>query len=215
MARRRLRRLVTRGIQWVRVPVVAFVLVVAVAMMCSVWSPFRLILGAAGFAPMATEDVPKALHQRNAEITWAGETRGFGVSFYFFYVSTPGEEPSLMDPGFRQLFVARSGFPFRCLRWTDAPWNESYSASFWTRGIETRRWTAHSSTNRRIPLMPEPVGMVLNVLIVSAVIVLPRLAWRNAVVFRRKRKNLCVKCAYPLGDFAACPECGNPTGCEA
>ena len=70
-------------------------------------------------------------------------------------------------------------------------------------------------SSRRIPLMPEPVGMVLNVLIVSAALALPRATFLALVPYRRKRKGLCVNCAYPLGDFAICPECGNPTGREA
>ncbi|MCH8271594.1 MAG: zinc ribbon domain-containing protein [Planctomycetes bacterium] len=58
--------------------------------------------------------------------------------------------------------------------------------------------------------MPEPVGMVLNVLVVSAAIVLVRVAWLGAVVFRRRRKGLCVKCGYPIEASAPrCPECGS------
>ena len=75
--------------------------------------------------------------------------------------------------------------------------------------------TTSNYVPRRIPLMPEPVGMVLNLLIYSATIVLVRFAWRRAAVARRRRKNLCIVCAYPLDDFAVCPECGQPTGREA
>ena len=60
------------------------------------------------------------------------------------------------------------------------------------------------------------VGLVLNVLIYSAAIVLGRLAWRRAVVFRRRRKDLCVNCGYPIEPaVATCPECGNLTGGDA
>ena len=196
-------------LRWAIVPVVSFVLVVAVAMGCAVWSPFRVSLGTAGFAPMAIEDAPKALQRDDVEITWANETCGFGVSFYFYTVGTLGIEASQNDPEFRQVLVLQSGVPFKCLRWTNVTWPGTDDASVWVRGFETTRPSAPSSDNRRIPLMPEPVGMVLNVLIVSAAIVLPRMAWRRAVVARRRRKGLCLKCAYPIEpSVATCPECG-------
>ena len=61
----------------------------------------------------------------------------------------------------------------------------------------------------------DTTGLVLNILIVSFAIVRVRMGLRRGVVYRRKCKSLCVHCAYPVGDFPVCPECGKPTEREA
>ena len=223
MAQGRLRRLVTRWIQWVWVPIVAFFLVAAVAMGCAVWSPVHRdgrVYGPDGgrFEPAARQ-LPWALRQYGGPEQWAEGYAGFGFSFYAIIPDdwmphAIGWEENLRPRDY-PVTVGRAGFPFRCLRWTVHAARDHGRSSSATRGIQMRRELDVLFYSRRIPVMPEPVGMVLNVLIVSAALALPRATFLVLVPCRRKRRNLCVKCGYPLGDFAICPECGKPTGREA
>ena len=197
-------------VRWAWVPIVAFVLVVAVAMGCAVWSPVHLRGVWSGHDESQEMSVPSTLRRYDTEYSAGLGSTGFGVSFY--HISTdfmPGDVKPFRAPSY-SFSVCRTGFPFRCLRWVHGLRVPPSESSPWARGIETKRKTSGMKIIRRIPLMPEPVGMVLNVLIVSAAIVLPRMAWRSVVVFRRRTKGLCVKCAYPIEPSAPrCPECGS------
>ena len=198
-------------VRWVWVPIVAFVLVVAVAMVCAVWSPVHYRGTWSRHDEPKDVSVPLALRRYDTEYSFGVGSTGFGVTF--FYISTEFLRGDVMPytapPSYSFSFV-RAGFPFRCLRWVHGLRVPPSESSPWARGIETKRKTSGMKIIRRIPLMPEPVGMVLNVLIVSAAIVLPRMAWRSVVVFRRRTKGLCVKCAYPIEPSAPrCPECGS------
>ena len=222
MARRRLRRLVTRGIRWACVPIIAFVLVVAVAMGCAVWSPVQDDGEAYGptwemFEPEPSpgRQLPRALRQYGGSDMYGMRQGGFGFSIY---IIAPEGFPEYFHIEHRKQFavlVGRAGLPFRCLRWTFDLREGPVEPPLWVRGIETHQANGPPVNARRIPLMPEPIGMFLNILIVSTAIVLVRAGVRRAVVHRRRRENLCVNCAYPVGDFAVCPECGKPTESEA
>ena len=196
-------------------PITAFVLVVAVAMGCAVWSPIHEGSFQQNKSILRPFGMSRSLRQYN--ITGETETgvAGLGISFHVTVYKATAVRESQPDTAKFVTFIGRSGLPIRCMRWSipaDDGWIDS---SVFFRGVEVPSVMLPNSTARRIPLMPEPLGMVLNVLIVSAAIVLPRLAWRHVVASRRKRKSLCSNCAYPLGGFAFCPECGNPTGRKA
>ena len=201
MAQGRLRRLVTRRrVKWVGVPIAASVLVVAVAMVCAVWSPVQEDGPMYGptwelFDPAPTpgRQLPRALRQYAGPDMTGTLMTGFGFSFYIIFPSGLGFDLDINDPQDLPVVVGRAGFPFRCLRWTFDLRDGPVEPPLWVRGIEARQATQAFPFRRYIPLMPEPVGMVLNILIVSAVIVLMRAGVRGAVVFRRKRKGLCVK----------------------
>ena len=197
-------------------PIVASVLVVVVAMGCAVWSPLNeQMFDVSGIGDYSMGPAPTALSQFGDDI-WVMELGGFGCTLYSLVTEVHFDEAGedVMDgPAFE---VGRGGFPFRCLRWTVPFEADSTSTAFsnWIQGIRVTQ-PASSRWTRRIPLMPEPVGMVLNILIVSFAIVLVRMGLRRGVVYRRKCKSLCVHCAYPVGDFPVCPECGKPTEREA
>ena len=195
-------------LRWVWVPVVAFVVVVAVAMACAVWSPiYRWGVSFDSFDNRYFS-IPGIMRKYGDDGLGGIETKGWGTSYYIINYRAVVTEGDKQEIDGVTMHLGRYGFPFRCMRWRCSPYHEMGDFSPFIIGIETSRPSAMYNRGRRIPLMPEPVGMVLNVLIYSAAIVLCRLAWRRAVVVRRRTKGLCVKCAYPTGDFAVCPECG-------
>ena len=197
-------------VRWVWVPIVAFVLVVAVAMACAVWSPIADGFSDFGYQSFDGAEVPRSLRRYYGEYTSGLKRAGPGLSFFHISTQKPAVDSSGAITNSIDFRVGRSGAPFKCLRWTVEDHGSIHHSATWARGIETKRTYSPIRFPRRIPLMPEPVGMVLNVLIVSAVIVLVRLAWQGAVVFRRRRKGLCVKCAYPIeASVPRCPECGS------
>ena len=211
-------RLITRRrLKWACVPILAFVLVVAVAMACAVWSPVRddgepygPVQEMFESEPSPGRQLPRALRQYGGPDLYGTVMTGFGFSFYIIFPSGLGFDLDINDPKDAPVAVGRAGFPFPCLRWTFDLRDRPVETSPWVRGIEARQATQALPFPRYIPVMPEPVGMVLNVLIVSAAIVLVRLAWRGAVVLRRRRKGLCVKCGYPIeASVPRCPECGS------
>lgn len=208
MAQGRIRRLATQFFAWAWIPVVAFVLVVAVAMGCAVWSPL-------GSKSTTLWPIPETLPSYAGQRSAAVKTNGFGISIYYIETDPGSGAFGVSRPRPPRLAVGRAGFPLRCMRWTIPYQLGSHEPTSWEHGVSTEHASGPFMTKRRIPLMPEPVGMTLNVLIVSASIVLVCRPWRGAVVARRRRKNLCIMCAYPVGDLAICPECGKPTGRDA
>lgn len=210
----RLKRPTMRSIlRWTIVPVVSFVLVVAVAMACAVWSPLPDMYPYIRPQFYNEESVPEPRRRFDGAYidgagSWAFSTWGFSTTFCAVMAVPLADREMKSEVQIYTRDFAIAGFPFRCMRWSAGREREVPRSSVWISGIETRRTFWLGQATRRIPLRPEPVGMVLNVLIYSAAIVLPRYAWRRAVVLRRKRRNLCVKCGYPMGDFAVCPESG-------
>lgn len=204
-------RLITRRrLKWACVPFLAFVVVVAAAMGCAVWSPVRG--GSTIFGYMSTSDnkLPWALREYDSKNIAGYEWAGFGVSFHRILPARSQDAGGRAGTRPLDTNVGRAGFPFRCMRWTVAQWHGIPAPPLWAGGIELKPRPGRLPFSRRIPLMPEPVGMVLNVLIVSAAIVLVRVGLRRAIVYRRRRKGLCVKCGYPIEASAPrCPECGS------
>jgi hypothetical protein len=196
---------------WVWVPVVSFVLVVAVAMACAVWSPERVDNTFNPVGTFAQNGITRSLRGHNDNYQLGKETTGFGMSIVPILAHEEFPEAGKMFRRVRLVAVGRSGFPFLCMRWTNEDVLRAGELLTMRGGFETP-WSVGpnwSRLRRRIPLVPEPVGMALNVLIYSATIVMVRSAWRRAVVFRRRRRGLCVGCAYPIEpSVGACPECG-------
>jgi hypothetical protein len=213
--RLRIRQSVRASVRWVWVPVVAFVLVVTVAMACAVWSPLLKLGDRFDSFDNRYFEIPGIMRQYGSDGRGGVEVKGWGVSLYHInfraMVTILGKnttEDKRKVDGVK-IYVGRSGLPFRCMRWRYSLYRDMDDFSPFVIGIETTRPSSMYGRGRRIPLMPEPVGMVLNVLIFSAVIVLVHLAWRRVVVIRRRRKNLCVKCGYPIvPSVSTCPECG-------
>ncbi len=65
---------------------------------------------------------------------------------------------------------------------------------------------------RELPVVPLPLGFVVNTVLyggVALILLLAiRWAWRRVVGVRRARRGTCASCGYQVGDLVACPECG-------
>jgi hypothetical protein len=208
---RRLKRPTLRAVlRWAIVPVVSFVIVVALAMGAAVWSPLphysrQTYFGNSRFS---VKGVPWAIRRYNGPQTSGVQLSGFAITQYSIWDGDPTALTNFQG-SWASFMVYRTGFPFRCMRWTIDLRIGADRPSAWVGGIETAGTFGGLDENRRIPLMPQPVGMALNVLIVSAGMVLPGMVWRRAIEIRRRRRGLCVGCAYPIEpSISACPECG-------
>lgn len=86
------------------------------------------------------------------------------------------------------------------------------------RGFVIPSWVPHMRSRDILPLRPLWPGALYSVLscglLIFPMVCLVEYGWRHRhfrVDYRRKHGQ-CLKCKYPLGDFANCPECGNQTG---
>ena len=67
-----------------------------------------------------------------------------------------------------------------------------------------------------LPTRPVPTGFALNTLFYALPISLLWLAPGQFRRWHRRRKGLCIHCAYPVADPAKpCPECGKPVSSPA
>ena len=106
-------------------PVVSFVLVVAVAMACAVWSPlFGYGLPWANPAWDEVEyvldflpgpDLPRALRQYDGPDSDEWLSSGFGYSFYIIYPDGWGKHVDGPPRARPSVAVGRAGLPFRCV----------------------------------------------------------------------------------------------------
>ena len=116
------------------------------------------------------------------------------------------------------------GFPFRAmtivsgdgssgLPWDDAELKAGKVAA--DGGIDVPPWLPARFQDRKLPLRPMWPGFLYSTLMYGAfawvLLFMPGVMRKRL----RARRGLCLECAYPLGDFAICPECGKPTGREA
>ncbi len=65
------------------------------------------------------------------------------------------------------------------------------------------------------PLTPIPLGFAANTLFYAALLFALFLASRTLRRHLRRRRGLCLKCAYPIGTSPVCTECGTPISSAA
>ena len=229
MAQGRIRRLVTR--RGIRRAVLCLVLggVVTVA---AAWA--AVLLGGplpwaitSGTTQYGSDDInfefwdrsgyfSSRLNPRFASFNGSWAMRGTGPSGKVFYETRIVPRELSGDYQF--------GFPFRAmtivsgdgssgLPWDDPELNNACVAA--DGGIDVPPWLPARFQDRRLPLRPTWPGFLYSTLMYGAfawvLLFMPGVMRKRL----RARRGLCVECAYPLGDFPVCPECGKPTGRDA
>jgi hypothetical protein len=124
------------------------------------------------------------------------------------------------SPRTRESFTMSSGWPLRSVqvqmtregRWDAGheplliPWSKSGHAE---RTI-VARWLLSPPVGWHTSASMSVLRSALNGIVIFVAIMLSRTAWRNGVVWWRRRHGRCVKCCYPtIGRGGkTCPECG-------
>src|SRR5688572_25754871 len=91
-------------------------------------------------------------------------------------------------------YLQTSGWPIQAIAWKSSKWPHQTT------------WTRINSTGfDRGPLCP---GFAINTIFYAAILWLVFAAPFRVRRWRRIRRGLCVRCAYPVGTSAVCSECG-------
>jgi len=102
-----------------------------------------------------------------------------------------------------------TGWPLPCMQRIRAskgldlwPWERGLSVPMSLQRTNWDEWTS------RLPLMPIPAGFAINTSLYGTLswCGLTALAW--LIRKNRRRRQLCIACAYPIAGLATCPECG-------
>jgi len=121
------------------------------------------------------------------------------------------------DALIHSLNIYDAGVPYRALRriewFRDGPGTASEIAApwgIWQAGMEAptflRKWS--NVSDPRLPLLPIWPGFAINTIFYGAILWL-LFAFPFALRrWRRVRRGLCAKCAYPVGASDVCTECG-------
>jgi hypothetical protein len=110
------------------------------------------------------------------------------------------------------LVLYGTGWPRSCL-WCEYEVNLFGVRASHTYGgvvLSLRPWVYYGSVfeDRRLPLRPIWPGFAINTLFYAAILWLLFAAPGSVRRWRRIRRGLCVKCAYPVGTSEVCTECG-------
>jgi len=77
--------------------------------------------------------------------------------------------------------------------------------------ISAPRMTPFGTTSiRRLPLHPIPLGFIINSVFYGTFLWLPFMGFVVMKRRRRIKRGLCAQCGYDLTGVATCPECGSP-----
>lgn len=105
--------------------------------------------------------------------------------------------------------VISSGWPLRIAEYTEyepnMPRNLASEPAAWF------RYGLPISSNRRLPLRPHPLSLVINLAFWTGLTYAIAADVRAIRAHLRRRRGLCTACAYPLSGLGVCPECGEPT----
>ena len=217
--------------------VLGSVMTIASAWWCALYSRGRTrgleLSGGPFFEQYRPERWPALTRGWKHEGFGIAEHSGIGVVF-------GGDRPSPRRPDYSQdAFVIireyHSGFPWHSMHslWSGVTIKPELAMEFeeierdrpvfplLDRGMTPPAWIPDPHPARILPLTPVWPGALYSVLLYAA-LVWPLLwvvefTWRHRH-FRhdyRCKQGLCVHCAYPVGDFAVCPECGAGTGGDA
>lgn len=117
-------------------------------------------------------------------------------------------------PGYRShyMIAIQTGWPRLSMvawkrRWT----HPSRIDKAWSMGIEVfhRRPEPLYAGNLPIPLLPIPLGFMLNTLFYAAILFTLRAAHTMTRRALRVRRGRCPACGYDASDLPRCPECGH------
>jgi hypothetical protein len=156
-----------------------------------------------GFYP-AWSDMPRLLKERDADLDRDRRRQNQGMTVEGLAATTFMEDAA--------------GWPMRALR---SRWAmESQSApnapgwSFWHDSIALNAVGPAAAVGipldnqRALPLRPIPLGFVINMLFYAAIFWLVFGGPFDLRRHYRRRRNLCLHCAYPIGTSEVCTECG-------
>ena len=237
MAQGRLRRLVTR--RRVQQALVCLILgsamTIAVAWGCELfaprgWSRVQQVSGPY-FERYRPDDWPQL------DTLWLTEIVGITYRVAEAIVSirlssTPGEDGVSKDV-YYWISENQYGLPWRSMSfYSSEVWGDPQARAdpnfpvpqqpifpLLARGIDVPTWSRKWFGWPRLPLRPMWPGFLSSTLVygsfASLVLSVVSFLQKCHRLSRRKRRGLCVKCGYPVDDFAVCPECGTPTGRDA
>ncbi len=103
--------------------------------------------------------------------------------------------------------LVRAGWPLHAFqaRFVTEPRNKVPRRPIWERGGFALR---RGNGMVELPWMPLWPGFAVNTLLFGAIAAGAGLAVRNARRAHRRRRSLCIECAYPRGTSETCSECG-------
>ncbi len=174
---------------------------VAVAWGCVMWSPLhdasvsqrqRTMIETAFIDHFGLDEDTRPPHTAH---NW-----GRGVTVWFADRSRPIEHQDN-----KYLFLFEAGWPLRGVH--GRMWGAGSSHGL--RGVIRAPWTiSRKGSTRALPLIPIWPGFIANSLFYAVVLwlLIPGpFALRRLI---RRRRGLCPKCGYPMGEAAVCSECG-------
>lgn len=167
-----------------------------------------------GYLQQCDWPAPKSAAQRN-------DVRG-GATFLQISAGSfpiPQLELTQRDPIHVSLSMIQFGFPMRSMQWNShnvmcrQDLKEllkcANDAAGYRRGIDiSRMYRGGTFSHHRLPLTLLWPGFAINTLFYAIT------AWLLVVVpvrfrtYRRRRRGLCERCAYPIGTSPVCSECG-------
>lgn len=142
------------------------------------------------------------------------QSAGIGVGGHIAGSLTFGEGPRL-----REMFAVSVGWPARAMRSVAAcnlaDFLTSPYQSIWLEGYELPTYwpgpRLSSSSGASLPTHLLWPGFLINTLFYASLVSGFWLVSGAVKRWRRHAKQLCIHCAYPVGDTAKpCPECGKP-----
>lgn len=140
----------------------------------------------------------------------------YGID-YFDPNFAPWDPTTSDTPPFVSLTRFRFGYPFRSLYWDDLSTGASvnipavydYHLKMYKRaGVDRGIGVSFISPGRRLPIAPIWSGLIFNILFWTILWFVLTSMRRWVVVYRRKRRGVCLACGYAVEDLKQCPECG-------
>jgi hypothetical protein len=130
-----------------------------------------------------------------------------------FAVNTLGQvqmTDGSFEPSSSTLFISNCGWPARSLTSfaVSAFWSNPQLAPPCACRLQGRSWLPEWAQRQSLPLCVLFPGFAINTLVYAAVLWLLFAAPGTLRRWRRIRRGLCAKCAYPVGTSEICTECG-------